>query len=146
MAIVAGSDHYYRRRGTAGLILRLFEAELITRTVEAMRDEQKVTFVQPHPVLIETIDFAPVLDAFRALTPGRRVVYLAMACGVVRIGPLRWEQRTHAANGRPRLYSEEEVARHYRMGEATVHRAWGEAQNRMDRALREIERQIVPRE
>jgi hypothetical protein len=141
-----GDDLLYRRRGTAGLILRLFEAELITRTVEALRDEQKVTFVQPHPILIETIDFSLVLDAFRTLTPGQRVVYLAMACAVIRTGPTRWAQRTHPANGRPHRYSEEEVARHYRMGEATVYRAWMEAQNRMGRALREVERQMRARE
>lgn len=138
--------HLYRHRGLSNLLLGLLESEQMTQTVTTARDKGKVTRIVVSPVLAEYVDFAPILDAFQSLTPGQRIVWLAIACAIVRVSqhppPARWEQRTHA-NGKLKRYSESEVQQHYGISTAGVYRAWMKADNVMGRAFRDVEWQFA---
>ena len=137
--------YLYRHRGLSSILLSLLEGEELTQTVTTTREKGKVTQALVHPVIAENVDFAPILDAFQSLTPGQRIVWLAIACAIIRVSqrppPARWEQRTHA-NGKLKRYTESEVQRHYGMSAAGVYRAWMRADNVMSRAFREVEWQL----
>ncbi len=124
----------HHRRGLAALLLDLLQADDLTQTVVAERSDGKVMVIHVHPELVTAVDFASVLDAFQSLSAGERIVWMAIAAGILRVRPGRWEQRTHA-NGKPRRYTEEEVSRHYSMGRRTVYKAWMKADNVMGRAF-----------